>query len=297
MNQENEITASLTQPQVSFISDRKRAANRRNARRSTGPRTEAGKGRSRWNAIRHGLLVKEVPANHWPYLIEDPGPFKLLIEALVGHFDPVGPVEGMLVELIAQCYWRQRRFQRAENAEIRLALMYESARQAVGDETSQEGDGPDTHAIFEQARQSIDRLGHVEADLQELVLHKLFFEQDKESFIAANKEALELVRSGESSQCSPGLKIQMKRSRSKLLRQLEECEDRAHAWDNNLEDVRRKNREAAYLQHLALPESMDTFLRYETANQRQLYRALEELEHLQYLRRGGSVAPTRRLGK
>ena len=39
--------------------DEERAArNRRNAQHSTGPRTQAGKDRSRWNSIRHGLLAR-----------------------------------------------------------------------------------------------------------------------------------------------------------------------------------------------------------------------------------------------
>ena len=38
-----------------MTSERKRAANRRNAQRSTGPRTVAGKKNSRQNALRHGL--------------------------------------------------------------------------------------------------------------------------------------------------------------------------------------------------------------------------------------------------
>jgi hypothetical protein len=37
--------------------ERKRAANRRNARSSTGPRTAAGKARVAQNALRHGLNV------------------------------------------------------------------------------------------------------------------------------------------------------------------------------------------------------------------------------------------------
>ena len=36
------------------------AANRENAQRSTGPRTEGGKRRSRRNALRHGLTAETV---------------------------------------------------------------------------------------------------------------------------------------------------------------------------------------------------------------------------------------------
>jgi len=42
------------------ISERRRQANRRNAQRSTGPRTAAGKTHSRRNAVRHGLLCETV---------------------------------------------------------------------------------------------------------------------------------------------------------------------------------------------------------------------------------------------
>lgn len=38
------------------ISDRKLQANRANAQRSTGPRTETGKAASRRNALKHGIL-------------------------------------------------------------------------------------------------------------------------------------------------------------------------------------------------------------------------------------------------
>jgi hypothetical protein len=43
-------------------SERKLAANRSNARRSTGPRTAAGKSRASRNALRHGLAAMSLPA-------------------------------------------------------------------------------------------------------------------------------------------------------------------------------------------------------------------------------------------
>ena len=43
-----------------IVSLRKIEANRRNALRSTGPRTRRGENFSRWNALEHGLLVQQV---------------------------------------------------------------------------------------------------------------------------------------------------------------------------------------------------------------------------------------------
>lgn len=42
------------------ISERKLQANRANAKRSTGPRTEAGKAASRKNALKHGIMSRVV---------------------------------------------------------------------------------------------------------------------------------------------------------------------------------------------------------------------------------------------
>jgi len=58
---EEEQTASTTEPAVRKpISPAKLAANRRNGQKSKGPKTEEGKSRSRWNALKHGVLSQRL---------------------------------------------------------------------------------------------------------------------------------------------------------------------------------------------------------------------------------------------
>jgi len=42
------------------VSNRQRLANRQNSQQSTGPQSPGGKARSSRNALKHGLLAKEV---------------------------------------------------------------------------------------------------------------------------------------------------------------------------------------------------------------------------------------------
>ena len=80
------------------------AANRRNAAKSTGPRTKSGKTRSSRNALKHGLSAEQVVM-----LDEDPAAFEALRDDLYAHYRPAGPVDEALVEQYAACRWRLRR--------------------------------------------------------------------------------------------------------------------------------------------------------------------------------------------
>jgi len=79
-------------------------ANRRNAQRSTGPKTEKGKAVAKFNALRHGLTAKEVVISG-----EDEKAFMDLQDRFVKELDPKGVLESQLVERIAVGLWRLRR--------------------------------------------------------------------------------------------------------------------------------------------------------------------------------------------
>jgi hypothetical protein len=85
------------------------AANRRNARKSTGPRTEAGRAVVSRNALRHGLT-----AEHLVLFDEAPEDLARFRDELRAAFDPADGVEEELVERIVVCSWRLRRAARID---------------------------------------------------------------------------------------------------------------------------------------------------------------------------------------
>ena len=85
------------------------AANRRNARKSTGPKSADGKAAIARNALRHGLTAEQV------VLFDEAGTdFAAYHAELRAALDPADAVDEALVERIVLCAWRLRRVGRAE---------------------------------------------------------------------------------------------------------------------------------------------------------------------------------------
>jgi hypothetical protein len=93
------------------------AANRRNADKSTGPRTEAGKAASRMNALQHGIdaCSSVLPG-------EDPAEFEALAAAYRERYQPRTPEEHFLVDTLARSEWNRRRYARIQ-AELTARLL------------------------------------------------------------------------------------------------------------------------------------------------------------------------------
>lgn len=83
---------------------RRIAANRRNASKSTGPRSEEGKQRSRSNAVRHGLTAETIIA-----ALEDAEDYKAFEAAITADYGAQSAVERELVLRLASLLWRLRR--------------------------------------------------------------------------------------------------------------------------------------------------------------------------------------------
>src|SRR3982751_2467578 len=94
-------------------------ANRANAQLSTGPSSVEGKAASKMNAVKYGLYAESlvIPG-------EDPDKLELLTREYHASFQPFGPVEHVLVEMMTHADWLRRRWARVET-EIWNALLAE----------------------------------------------------------------------------------------------------------------------------------------------------------------------------
>jgi hypothetical protein len=87
-----------------MTSEKQQHANRANATKSTGPRSQTGKARSRLNAWKHGLSAKMLII-----LGEDADDFDQLRADLIKEHNPQSVLESELVERLAVILWRLRR--------------------------------------------------------------------------------------------------------------------------------------------------------------------------------------------
>ena len=108
-----------------MMSDKQARANRRNALKSTGPKTPDGKAAIRYNATKHGLLSREVLLPG-----EDENTLRELGELLRGELQPVGELENLLVDRIVAAHWRLRRLGRVEAGIFAYEMYGEMAERA-----------------------------------------------------------------------------------------------------------------------------------------------------------------------
>jgi len=97
-------------------------ANRRNAQKSTGPKTPEGKAKSRRNALRHGLTAKACMLAD-----EDPNDLLDMIAEIGEKFDPQDTDEDFLVQRMAEARIRYNRIMPLEASIFNLRLVVDKA--------------------------------------------------------------------------------------------------------------------------------------------------------------------------
>jgi len=97
------------------MSRKQRAANRRNAKKSTGPKTAEGKQASRFNSVLHGLYSTVLVLN-----LEDKQLYNALYVDFRQRFRPVDAFELDLVERLVCCSWHMRRITGIESGVLHI---------------------------------------------------------------------------------------------------------------------------------------------------------------------------------
>jgi hypothetical protein len=120
-----------------MTSHRQFEANRRNARMSTGPRTEEGKRQSRRNAFRHGLTAETVIE-----ILEDIDDYQAFEATIIADYDAHTAVERELVLRLASLLWRIRRATSIETDLLRIQAEILRDRQNSCEPTAQSAQTP-----------------------------------------------------------------------------------------------------------------------------------------------------------
>ena len=279
------------------------ATNQRNAQKSTGPRTASGRAVSKMNALKHGILSKQVLVRGL-HGKENAREFLALHQRFTDELQPVGPLEEMLVDQIVTAHWRLRRALTAESGEVAVSVdqghwrreripnpqwlwlkwlafgdpVFSMKESVLGNEALErvlvelkqavERDGELTEAAVQNLVKKLRGPNHLTEGLEELRLRQ-----------AQNPEGLDAAALREKN------KIQalayLNGELSALGWRKEECEER--------EDAETEARDASAV--LPSVEVLDKILRYETKLERQMYRAMSQLERLQRMRQGEAVPP------
>ena len=275
-------------------------ANRRNAQKSTGPKTPNGRAVSKMNALKHGILSKEAVV-HGRCVKESDREFAALHQRFWDELQPAGPVEEMLVDQIVTTQWRLRRALRAESGEIVLSVdegQWKRSRpnpqlqwmewELWGDPVSAMKDSAMGNSILACWLREVRTRVEQEGELTEATIKIPF--HGKPNKLSEGLEELRLRLS----QRPDGTDAAVRREENKKqaltyidreLQMLEWCKADCVEREVVEEEARQS---AAGLPSM---EKLDKILRYATTLERQQYRAMNQLERVQRRRLGEAVPP------
>jgi hypothetical protein len=279
-------------------------ANRQNSLKSSGPKTPAGKTRSRMNAMKHGILSDEVVVKGLRYK-ESSREFWDIRESYWQHFAPEGPLEEALLEQIVANRWRQRRVLIAETGEIALGvesgwwrrnnkqvtvlgcLAWMNSMDVV-ERICESLDGIRyLMSILEDVREDVKK----EGELTEAALKRAQDSLGGKPNTLTNPLAQLRARLAENPEGLEAGDLKARHRQSVLefvQRELSFLQRAEYRMDEH-EEQKEEALQAASV--LPSADTLDKLVRYETTLDRQFFRLMHQLERLQRMRKGENVPP------
>jgi hypothetical protein len=274
-------------------SQRRVEANRKNALRSTGPKSRQGKDVASRNSLRHGLLAKSAVIMRGPAK-ENQAEFDELLNGLHDYFCPLGTAEELLVQEIAVSYWMERRAQLYENAEIcRESWPVPKPKLEPWEEV---GYGKKEVSIYElrdsdEAYKLLRREDGVEYLFDALDSLKKQVEENPDKY---HENPIDLLATVFGDYWKSVFESKEYDS-PELLAEVEKEKQKLELLKKKLkEKPRRSRRQVPDFSHAALllaPEKLELVQRYTAAHEKRRYRALAQLERLQRQRSGEVIPP------
>jgi len=131
---------------LSMLSDKQLAANRANAQKSTGPRTEEGKQRTRLNACHHNLTGQILVLTP-----EQQPAYDSLKDGFIHEFAPATEHERQLVAEYTTNVWRRQRAGNIEEGIFAIGMI-----EGVADNIKVVGNNPEVHQVISNSKTFLD---------------------------------------------------------------------------------------------------------------------------------------------
>lgn len=278
------------------VTEKQLAANRRNAQRSTGPRTPKGRDVSKMNALKHGILSRQVLVAGQHYQ-EDRKEFEALHRRFWEDLQPEGPMEEMLVDQIVTAHWRLKRALIAESGAIALNVDKGHRKRAKGIHPVLQwmqwrAHGDPIYAMQNSStgsavlmnwvramRATVEQEGRLTKEaVQKLITHF----GGEPNVLTKSMEEMRLKLEAE-----PDTPESAARKHDEALAFLDrKMNDLRLSRDRCVEDEEQEEDSMQAAAILPSGDVLDKILRYETKLERQMYRAMAQLERIQRMRRG-----------
>lgn len=286
------------------------------SRKGAGPRTQLGKQRSKYNALKHGLFARVVLLKH-----ESQSQFDALLQGLEEHYMPVGILETIDVQKLATDYWRYRRLLQVETSEMQKNIDNLTADRSRRDliarktleehvaQTDRRGVLRDIEDYPEHLQEYVEKLCLVRANVLSYGLDRSSFATDLGFLYGARycgrpgRDLFDLYI-----ECLGALKATAEAREKKGFASETDCENRfVDATEKEISRLERlmKKYGAGHRSfrepktnynnvslYIMFDNSVsDILLRYQTSLERSIDRTIDRLERLRRMRLGQPVLP------